>query len=75
MDIKKGILKVKVKTGAAKNGVLGWDKDVLRIAVKAQPEKGKANIEIIKFFKKKFDKNVKIVKGLKSKDKVLKVNL
>ena len=52
MEIKKGVLKLKVRTGAARTEILGWDKDTLRISVNAQPEKGKANLEIVKFFKR-----------------------
>jgi uncharacterized protein (TIGR00251 family) len=73
MDIRQGIVKVRVKTGAPKTEVVGWDNDVLRIAVKARPEKGKANAEIIKLFKKEFKKDVEIVKGLKSRDKLLRI--
>ena len=73
MDIKPGILKIRVKTGAQKTQLLGWEGDVLRIAVKAQPKKGKANMEIVKLFKKEFNKEVKIVKGLKSRDKLIDI--
>ena len=73
MDIKPGILKIRVRTGAPKTQVIGWEEDVLRIAVKAQPEKGKANMEIVKFFKKEFNREVKIVKGLKSRDKLISI--
>lgn len=73
MDIKPGMLKIRVKTGAPRTEILGLEGDILRISVKARPEKGKANAEIIKFFKKKFKKDVEIVKGLKSRDKLIKI--
>ena len=73
MKLKTGILKVRVKTGAPKTQILGWEHDVLKIAVNARPEKGRANAEIVKFFKRELKKDVKIVKGLKSKNKVLSV--
>lgn len=42
--------------------------------VKALPEKGKANLEIIKFFSKEYKKDVRIVSGKTSKVKLVRVN-
>lgn len=38
-----GYLKVKVSAGARRQGLSGWQGDVLKIAVRAAPERGKAN--------------------------------
>ncbi len=62
---------IHVKTNKPKTEILDADDDFLRVHVKAAPEKGKANLEIIKLFTKTYKKNVKIIKGLKSKTKVL----
>lgn len=50
--------------------------DEIRIGIKAKPEKGKANLEIIKKLSKHFHipkSKVRIVSGLKSRKKVVEV--
>ncbi len=41
--------------------------------LKSEPEKGKANLELIKLASKHFKKPVKIVKGFTSKTKVIEL--
>lgn len=67
-------LKIVVRTKAEKNEVVGFDENrqAYKINIKAPPENNKANIEIIKFFSKLSGKNVKIISGLKSKQKILR---
>jgi len=69
------MIKIIVKVNAPKTEILGFDKqkNVYKVAVKAKPLEGKANKEIINFFSKKLKKRVMIVRGLKSKEKVLKI--
>jgi uncharacterized protein (TIGR00251 family) len=73
--IKDNKLKVLIKPNSPKNSVIGYDsaKKAVKIAVKALPEKGKANQELIKFISKLLKKKVEIVKGLKSREKILQV--
>ena len=77
MDINDYIadsrLKIIVKVNSQKTEIAGFDKtkQALKINVKAQPEKGKANAEIIKFFSRLTKKKVEIVAGKTSKTKVL----
>jgi uncharacterized protein (TIGR00251 family) len=73
--IKNTSLKIIVKPSYSKNSILGYDsnKKALKIAVKAPPKKGKANQEVIKFISKLLKKKVEIVKGLTSREKVLKI--
>ena len=73
MDIKEKTFKVIVKPNSPKSKVVGFDKEreAYRVDIKAKPEQNKANIEVIKFFSKLLKKDVKIIKGLKSKQKVL----
>jgi uncharacterized protein (TIGR00251 family) len=47
---------------------------VIDIAVRAAPDKGKANKELLKFLKKEWNKNFKIVKGKKSRSKKVQIN-
>ena len=48
MVVSKNILQIKVITKSRGNEIVGWMNDVLKIKVTAVPEKGKANIAIIK---------------------------
>ena len=61
------------KTGCKKTEIISENRDILEINVKGQPENGKANIEIIKFFTRKYKKPAKIIKGLKAKKKVVQI--
>ncbi len=45
----------------------------LKLYLQAQPEKGKANLAIIKFFKKELGLRVEIVSGEKGREKRIKV--
>jgi len=69
--IQNGTLCIKVKPNAPKSKVLKWDGSHLKVAIAAVPDKGKANKEVIKFFSKLTGKKVEIIKGLKSREKVL----
>jgi len=65
-----------VKTNTPKTELLQYNKEkkAYLMNVKALPLKGLANKEIIKFFKKQYKKDVRIIKGKTSKTKVLKVD-
>jgi len=69
------IIKVIVKTNAKKNEILGFDKEkaAFVVSVKAPPEKGRANIEVIKIFSKEYKQPVSLVSGFKSKVKLLQI--
>ena len=64
------MLKIRVKTNQPKNEILEKDRIYL-VKIKEKPEKGKANLAIIKLFKKELKKNVRIVSGFKSKEKLI----
>jgi len=70
--VKEGLLKIRVVPTSSREELVE-EKGELKLYLKAVPVKGKANDAIIKFFKKKLKWKVEIVKGLKSRDKVLKV--
>jgi uncharacterized protein (TIGR00251 family) len=78
MDITKhinsGILKVIVKPNAPKTQILAYDenKQALRIAVAAVPDKSKANTELLKFLKKQTGQRCEIARGSKSKEKLIR---
>ncbi len=68
------IIKVKVKPNSSKQEIRRIKEDEYEINLKSKAEEGKANLELIKLMKKKFKSNVKIIKGLTSRNKVIKFN-
>jgi uncharacterized protein (TIGR00251 family) len=70
------IVKAKILTGKREFRVT-YDKtsEMLVIEATKQPDKGKANTEIVKELKKKFKTEVMIVSGLKSREKMIKLGL
>ena len=65
VSTKKPIFKIK----------LDKKKETLLVEIKSIPEKGKANKEIVKELKKYFKKEIKIVSGLKNKEKIVEIDL
>ena len=62
---------IKVKAGMPNTEITGEEKGVYCVNVHAKAEDNKANIEIIKFFSKIAGKRIRILKGVKSKRKVI----
>lgn len=75
MKIIEKTFKIIVKPNSPKNKIIKFDKEkqAYKVEIKAKPEQNKANIEIIKFFSKLLKKKVIIIKGLKNKEKTIKV--
>ncbi|MBI4151372.1 DUF167 domain-containing protein [Candidatus Woesearchaeota archaeon] len=46
---------------------------VLKLYLRSPPEKNKANMELIKFFKKEYGLVVEIMSGLTSREKVMRI--
>jgi uncharacterized protein len=68
------ILKVKIGTGAHGNKFCGEKNDELLIQIKAQPEKDKANKELIKFLSKSLEvsrSDIEIITGAHSHHKLI----
>ncbi len=72
---KESSFKIIVKANSSKNEILGYDKarKAYRVNIKAKAEANQANIEIIKFFSRLLKKKVRMVKGLRSREKVIRV--
>ena len=70
-----GFIKVIVKPNSKKNQLVGYidSKKAFKLEIKQPAEDNKANLEIIKFFKKKYSLNIVILKGLKNKEKTLAI--
>ncbi len=62
------IIQAKVKTNQPEFSIIKKSEQEWSISVKSSPEQNKANMEIIKNLKKTY-KTVKILKGVKSKNK------
>lgn len=68
-------LRIFVKPNAKKTEILEIDKKdkSVKIAIKEPAENNKANLAVVKFFSKKLRKEVKIKRGLNSKEKILEI--
>ncbi|MCK4708077.1 MAG: YggU family protein [Gammaproteobacteria bacterium] len=73
--IDKETIDIIVKPNSPKTEIKSFDSDkqAYRVDVKAHPEKGEANKEIVKYFIKILKKEVRIISGLKSRRKVLRI--
>ena len=71
---KNNVIKLIAKPNTKKTEIIGFDenKETFKINVSEPAENNKANIEIIKFFKNKLKKDVKIISGMTTRKKVLK---
>ena len=57
----------------APKSVLKEENGRWKLYLHAAPEQGKANTELVKFFKKEFHLNVEIISGLRSREKLIAV--
>jgi len=72
------LINVKVIPKASKSEVIGLENDVLRVRLKAVPEKGEANEELIRLLAEYYGipkSQITIVSGLKSRLKRVKLAL
>lgn len=66
--------RAKVKTNAGKSEIMyDREKNTYLVSVKSQPEKGKANQEVLKLFRKKLKKDAKIISGFTSNKKLIRI--
>ena len=65
-------LLVKVKPNARETRIISKSESEMTIALAAPATDGKANLELIRFFKKMFKKDIKILRGKTSRIKLLK---
>lgn len=69
-------LKIRVSPGARSDGIAGWLEDILRVRVKAPPERGKANRAAIAVIASTLAipaSQVTLERGATSRDKVLRI--
>lgn len=70
--IQDGKMKVKVIPQAGRTELIE-EEGKLKLYLKSAPEKNKANLELIKYFKKKYKLSVRIKSGETSREKVLEI--
>ena len=70
---KNNCLKIIVKPSSNKTEIIGFDseKQALKISIAAPADKNKANLEVIKFFSRLLKKRIRILSGLKNKEKIV----
>ena len=70
----KEYIKIIVKPNSNENKIVKYDKnrEAYIVNIKAKPVKNEANKAIIKFFSKLLKKKITIVKGLKTREKIIK---
>lgn len=71
------ILAVKVIPKAAKNEIVGWEGQELKIKIRAIPDKGKANDMLVHFLAEVCDvglSQIKIISGETSRHKRVKIS-
>lgn len=73
--VKNKTLHVHVKPNAPKTQVIGLDenKNIVKIAVAAVPDKDKANRELVKFISRSLGKKVEIISGKRSREKMMRI--
>lgn len=74
--LKKGRVKIIIKANSPENRITGYDedRDALRVEIKEPAQDNKANIEIIKYFRKLTGRNVRILRGITSKRKTIELS-
>lgn len=75
MPFNEKRFRIIVKPNSRENKIEGFDsqRNAYRISIKARAEDNKANIEVIKFLSKMLGNKVRIVSGLKSREKMIEV--
>ena len=67
------IIKVKVHPNSSQKKIKKLSKDSYEVWLREKPIENKANIDLERFLKKYFNKSLKILKGLKSKNKIIEL--
>jgi uncharacterized protein (TIGR00251 family) len=67
------IIKIKVYPSSGREEIVKVSEDSYKAYLKKHAENGKANIELLKMLKKHFNKTPIILKGLKSRDKIINI--
>ena len=76
-DIREDNVKVILKPNSSKNKIVKFDseRNAYIVEIKAPAYNNKANIELVKFLSRFLKKDIKIIKGFKSREKILRISL
>jgi len=76
-DIREDNVKVILKPNSSKNKIVKFDseRNAYIVEIKAPAYNNKANIELVKFLSRFLKKDVKIIRGFKSREKLLRISL
>ena len=68
-------LKVITKPGSPRDEILSFDeaRKAYKVAIAAPPDKGKANLRLVKFISKLTGRRCEIVSGMSSREKLLRL--
>ena len=66
------LITLKVKPNSNKNEIIERGA-VWKVNIKSPPQDNKANIELIRFLRKELKKEVRLIRGFKSKEKVVEI--
>ena len=67
------IINVKVHLSSGREEIVKINNDSYKIYLKKPAEDNKANIELLKLLKRQFGVEAKIIKGLKSRNKIVEI--
>ncbi|MFA5856485.1 MAG: DUF167 domain-containing protein [Candidatus Pacearchaeota archaeon] len=67
-------IKVKVYPHSGKEEIIHLSENDYKVYLKKPPIENKANIELLKFLKRYFKKEVRLIKGANSRDKIIEIN-
>ena len=67
------VINVTIAPNSKKQELIVIDSSNFKLKVKSPAENNRANLEVTKFFKKYFKKEVEIIKGKASRKKVIKI--
>jgi uncharacterized protein (TIGR00251 family) len=67
-------IKIKLHPNSSQEKINKISEDEYEVWIKEKPIDGKANEELVKILKKYFKKQVEIVKGFKSREKIVEIS-
>lgn len=75
-NIREDNVKVILKPNSSKNKIVKFDseRNAYIVEIKAPAHNNKANIGLVKFLSRFLKKDVKIIRGFKSREKILKIS-
>lgn len=71
------VINIKVEPRSSKSGIAGYYRDGLKVKLTSPPLEGKANKELVEVLAREFKiskKDIEIIRGEKSKNKVVRLN-